>query len=111
MTETKNDFSIRPRIPPQSGPKKERQFLAFGAVLEITVAAIPSIKCYCKIAQDKIVFCPLHREAETMLSICDYLRKFLASIKVANPSDENLIREVILPCVDGAIAAATTKGS
>jgi hypothetical protein len=62
-------------------------------------------------AQDKIVFCPLHREAETMLSICDYLRKFLAGIKVANPSDENLIREVILPCVDGAIAAATTKGS
>ena len=46
-----------------------------------------------------------------MLSICDYLRKFLAGIKVANPSDENLIREVILPCVDGAIAAATTKES
>ena len=73
--------------------------MAFGTVLEITVAAIPSIKCYCKIAQDKIVFCPLHREAVTMLSICDYLRKFLASIKVANPNDENLIREVILPCV------------
>ena len=46
-----------------------------------------------------------------MLAICDYLRKFLASIKVANPSDENLIREVILPCVDGATAAATTKES
>ena len=47
------------------------------------MAAIPSIKCYCKIAQDKIVFCPLHREAETMLALCEYLRKFLAGIKVA----------------------------
>ena len=46
-----------------------------------------------------------------MLALCDYLRKFLAGIKVANPSDENLIREVILPCVDGATAAATTKGN
>jgi hypothetical protein len=91
---------------------KERTPISdFGTVLEITVAATPSIKCYCKIAQDKIVFCPLHREAETMLAICDYLRKFLASVKVANPSDETLIREVILPCVDGAIAAATTKES
>ena len=111
MTETKNNFSIRPRIPPQSGPKKERQFVAFGAVLEIAVAAIPPINCYCTIAQDKIVFCPLHREAETMLAMCEYLRKFLASVKVADPSDENLIREVILPCVDGAIAAATAKKS
>jgi hypothetical protein len=46
-----------------------------------------------------------------MLALFDYLRKFLASVKVANPSDENLIREVILPCVDGAIAAATKKES
>lgn len=91
--------------------KKERQFLASGAVLEIAVAAIPPIKCYCTIVQDKIVFCPLHREAETMLAMCEYLRKFLASVRVADPGDENLIRDVILPCVDGAIAAATAKKS
>ena len=46
-----------------------------------------------------------------MLAICDYLRKFLASVKVADPRDQNLLREVILPCVDGAIAAATAKKS
>jgi hypothetical protein len=46
-----------------------------------------------------------------MLAMCDYLRKFLANVKVADPSDQNLIKDVILPCVDGAIAAATAKKS
>ena len=109
MTEAKNNLSIRLRLPPYSGQKKNAKFLAFGAALEIAVAEIPAIKCSCEIAQDKIVFCPLHREAETMLAMCDYLRKFLATVKVADPNDANLIRDVILPCVDGAIAAATAK--
>jgi hypothetical protein len=73
------------------------------------VEATPSIICGCKIVNDKIVFCPLHESAGRLLATCDHLRKFLSSLKVAEPKAENTIREIILPYLDRQIAAAEKK--
>jgi hypothetical protein len=66
------------------------------------------INCPCKILGDKIVFCPLHESAERLLAACEYARKFLANLTVDH-EDEKIIREVILPILDGEIAAARKK--
>jgi hypothetical protein len=54
-----------------------------------------SIQCRCRILQGQIVFCQLHREAERLLGAVDYLRKYLATLKVARVEDQNTIREVV----------------
>jgi hypothetical protein len=73
-------------------------------MLETTLA----IQYFCRIIDNKIVFCPLHKEAETVLAVCDYLRNFLMGLKVAEQKDQNMIREVFLPYVDSAIAVKIT---
>lgn len=60
----------------------------------------------CKIVGGRIVFCPLHEEAESLLALCQYLRRFIADVKVERLGDANLIREVVLPYADGVIGAA-----
>jgi hypothetical protein len=44
-----------------------------------------------------------------LLATCDYLRKFLGNLKAAEQTDQNMIREVILPYLDRQIAAAEHK--
>ena len=73
------------------------------------VEATPSIICRCKIIRNRIVFCALHESAKRLLATCDHLRKFLATLKVVERKDENMIREVILPYVDRQIASAEKK--
>ena len=68
--------------------------------------AMPRIICRCAVVGQRIVFCPLHEEAESLLAACQYLRSFIADIKVERPGDANLIREVVLPYVDGVIGRA-----
>jgi len=71
-------------------------------------ATSPTI-CRCKIIRNRIVFCALHERAERLLATCDHLRKFFATLKVAEQKDDNMVREVILPYVDRQIAAAEKK--
>ena len=42
----------------------------------------------CKIVQNKIVFCTLHKQAETLLAVCDYLQKFIRDVKLGETKDE-----------------------
>jgi hypothetical protein len=73
------------------------------------VEATPTNICRCKIVGNKIVFCGLHKEAETLLAVCDYLRNYMGRIKLGETKDEIFIREVVLPYVKSAIDAATRK--
>lgn len=66
--------------------------------------------CSCRIQDEAIVFCPLHAHAESLLETCDYLRKFLATLRLARHEDQELMREVILPYLRNTVSAAT-KGS
>jgi hypothetical protein len=65
--------------------------------------------CRCKIVKDRIVFCALYESAERLLATCDHLRTFLKNLKAAEQKDENMIGEVILPCLDRQIASAEKK--
>ena len=33
----------------------------------------PAFICRCKIVQNKVAFCTLHKQGETLLAVCDYL--------------------------------------
>jgi hypothetical protein len=76
---------------------------------QIMVEATPSILCRCKVVQNKIVFCTLHKQAETLLAVCDYLQKFIGDVKLGETKDEIFVREIVLPYLNSAIDAATTK--
>ena len=41
---------------------------------------MPPFICRCKIVQNKLIFCTLHKEAETLLAVCDYLHKFIRDV-------------------------------
>ena len=69
--------------------------------------AIPSFKCECRIVGDKIAFCRLHEQAESLLAACDYLRKLISKVKLPKPEEENLIREIVLPYADDVIKRAS----
>jgi hypothetical protein len=51
----------------------------------------------------------LPEHAQTLLGVCDYLRSFLQTVKVAEPTVQNVIREMILPYVRDAIDRATKQ--
>jgi hypothetical protein len=42
----------------------------------------PAFICRCKIVQNKIVFSTLHKQAEMLLAVCDYLQKFIRNVKL-----------------------------
>jgi len=63
----------------------------------------------CKIVQNKIVFCTLHKQAETLLAVCDYLQKFIRDVKLGETKDEIFVREIVLPYLSSAINAATKE--
>jgi len=67
----------------------------------------PPFICRCKIVQNKIVFCTLHKQAETLLAVCDYLQKFIRDVKLGETKDEIFVREIVLRYVKSAIDAAT----
>ena len=71
--------------------------------------ATPAVICRCVVIESRIVFCPLHEQAESLLAVCEYLRKFLGSAAMAERKDEILVREIILPYLDGAIRRAGTN--
>ena len=71
------------------------------------VEATPAFICRCKIVQNKIVFCTLHKQAETLLTVCDYLQKFIRDVKLGETKDEIFVRELVLPYLRSAIDAAT----
>ena len=73
------------------------------------VEATPAIICRCNIVQNKIVFCTLHKQAETLLAVCDYLQKFIRGIKLGETKNEIFVREIVLPYLSNAIDAATRK--
>ena len=41
----------------------------------------------CKIVQNKIVFCTLHKQAEKLLAVCNYLQKFIRDVKLKSAID------------------------
>jgi hypothetical protein len=47
--------------------------------------------------------------AEGLLAVCEHLRKFLRDVTLAEQTDQNMLREIILPYLDGQIAAAEKK--
>ena len=59
--------------------------------------------------QNKIVFCTLHKQAETLLAVCDYLQKFIRDVKLGETKDEIFVREIVLPYLSSAINAATKE--
>jgi hypothetical protein len=65
--------------------------------------------CSCKVVGNRILFCPLHESAESLLAACEHLRTFLRGVTLAEPKEQNILREVILPYLDGQIAAAEKK--
>jgi hypothetical protein len=67
----------------------------------------PPSHCGCKVVDETIQFCALHAHAESVLEACEYLRRFMTTLKAARPEDQNVIRELILPYLDNAISAAT----
>ena len=69
----------------------------------------PAFICRCKIVQSKIVFCTLHKQAETLLAVCDYLQNFIRDVKLGATKDEIFVREIVLPYIKTAIDAATRK--
>jgi hypothetical protein len=73
------------------------------------VDATPSIKCECRVVGDKIEFCPLHEEAESLLEACRYLRKLISTVELARPEQENLIRQIVLPYAENVIKRATSR--
>ena len=68
-----------------------------------------AIICRCKIVQNKIVLCTLHKQAETLLAVCDYLQTFIRDVKLGETKDEIFVREIVLPYLTSAIDAATKK--
>jgi len=92
LTKPENTFSI------SSHAKEE---------VQIMVEATPTFICRCKIVQNKIVFCTLHKQAETLLTVCDYLQKFIRDVKLGETKDEIFVREIVLPYLRSAIDAAT----
>jgi hypothetical protein len=56
-----------------------------------------------QVVQNKIVFCTLHKQAETLLAVCDYLQKFIRD----ETKDEIFVREIVKSAID----AATKKDS
>jgi hypothetical protein len=44
-----------------------------------------------QVVQNKIVFCTLHKQAETLLAVCDYLQKFIRD----ETKDEIFVREIV----------------
>ena len=51
----------------------------------------------CKIEHGKIVFCPPHAAAETLLDAGVYVRDLLRMVKYAEPGQDNLVRNDVLP--------------
>jgi hypothetical protein len=72
---------------------------------EATLAII----CRCKIVGNKILVCTLHKEAETLLVVCDYLKSFIGKVKLGETNDEIFVRKIMLPYLSSAIDAATKK--
>ena len=74
------------------------------------VQASGPIICTCNGVDNKIVFCALHESAESLLATCEHLRNFLRDATLTEQKDQNMTREIILPYLDGQIAAAEKKG-
>jgi hypothetical protein len=60
------------------------------------VTATGPFICECKIEDGKIVYCPPHAAAETLLAACGYLRDHLRMLKYAEPGQANLVRKPYL---------------
>lgn len=63
----------------------------------------PPIICGCKIVQDKTVFCAVHKQAEKLLVVCEYLRNFISDVKLGETKDEIFVREIVMPYLKSAI--------
>jgi hypothetical protein len=69
----------------------------------------PLSRCHCTIVDETILFCALHNHAETLLEACQYVRKFMATLKAARSEDQNFIQELVLPYLENAISAASER--
>jgi len=65
--------------------------------------------CECKINGQNIVFCPLHKAAESLLAAVDYSKKMMAGFKYADAKDETLVNQVVLPYLDSVLALAQKR--
>ena len=70
----------------------------------------PPIICGCKIVQNKIVFCVVHKQAEKLLVVCEYLWNIISDGKLGETKDKIFVTEIVLPYLKSAIDAATRKG-
>jgi len=71
------------------------------------VEATGKFECRCQVVENKIAFCQLHAQAESLFSACEYLRKVISTVKLATLDEENLIREIVLPYADDVIKRAS----
>ena len=70
----------------------------------------PPIICGCEIVQNRIVFCAVHKQAEKLLVVCEYLRNIIIDGKLSETKDKFFVKEIVLPYLKSAIDAATKKG-
>jgi hypothetical protein len=70
---------------------------------------VPGLVCKCKIEDGEILFCPLHRAAEELLTAVNYVHTFLAPRKLAIPEQEATKIQTVLPYLEKVLAKARGK--
>src|SRR5919109_1729435 len=68
------------------------------------------IICRCAVVDNKIQFCALHENAQTLLDTCEYVRKFLADRKFSN-QERGVMQRAILAHLNNVIAAVRKQSS
>jgi hypothetical protein len=74
-------------------------------IFSIVSATVPFI-CRCKIEKTKIVFCPPHAAAESLLAACRYAYEAFSIIECADAAQTNTVREIVMPYLNMIIEEA-----
>jgi hypothetical protein len=53
------------------------------------------LTCRCAIVNNKIQFCALHENAQTLLDTCEYMKKFLAGRALSKPNRQVTQRAIL----------------
>ena len=73
------------------------------------LTATSPFDCKCKIESGKIVFCPPHEAAESLLAACRYSYEVFSIIKCADPAQTNTVRQIVMPYLNLIIEKAEKR--
>jgi hypothetical protein len=73
------------------------------------VSASGPFICECKVEGGKIVFCPPHAAAESLLAACRYAYEVFNTIKCADPRQTSTVRDIAMPHLGRIIERAEKK--